>query len=109
MVLQGSFDHLLIPLSKGEQHKHKTIAALKSSVDQINSRRNNIVHQGEFSNASDATALIEQAKGVVESLVRLYEPTFLLKDGKKKWPTGQGTLNFRPFVAPCSVAGRGYS
>jgi hypothetical protein len=51
---------------------------------QINEMRNKIVHEGEFCNEDESKEIIEKAREFIETLVRLYEPKFRLKDQKKK-------------------------
>ena len=80
--LAGKIDRLLIPLSVGGK-QHATITALRATSGQINARRNAIAHQGEFSNEKEAKATIRQAREFIETLVRLYEPQFALKDKKR--------------------------
>jgi hypothetical protein len=91
--LGGKIDRLLLPLSVGE--KHKTINKLKATGDQINSKRNAIAHQGEFSDEDKAKAVIQQTREFVETLVRLYEPAFALKEKRRKkrstFGKGQGS------------------
>jgi hypothetical protein len=79
--LAGKTDHLLIPLSVGKK-QHKTIKKLKAVSGQINGKRNSIAHQGEFCNEDEAKAAIQQARTFIETLVQVYEPTFVLKDQK---------------------------
>jgi hypothetical protein len=77
--LAGKTDRLLIPLTAG-QEKGEAVKTLKPMSETINAKRNSIAHQGEFCNAAEAKAIIEQTKTYVETLVQLYEPEFVLKD-----------------------------
>lgn len=77
--LQGKVDKLLLPLVFGTP-KYAAVTALKKQAETINSRRNKIVHSGEFSNADEANSLITTCKAFVEGIVRLYKPTFTLRD-----------------------------
>ncbi len=79
--IAGKINRLLIPITKGED-KQKTIKHLKSLSTQINKKRNAIAHQGEFCNVEEAKAAIQQSKEFIETLVRLYEPKFTLKEKK---------------------------
>ena len=80
--LAGKIDHLLIPLSVGEK-QHKTIKKLKAASEQINSKRNAIAHQGEFCSKREAKGVIQQSREFIETLVKIYEPGFALKDKKR--------------------------
>lgn len=75
--IAGKINKLLIPMSKGEV-KSK-IKSLGRIADEINSKRNAIIHQGEFCNEGEAKAVIHSAKTFIESLVDIYEPGFHLK------------------------------
>lgn len=77
--LAGKMSRLLLPLNSGGK-RLKKIKPLNRVSAVINQRRNEIVHQGKFSSEKDAKAAIEQTRGFIETLVRLYEPKFRLKD-----------------------------
>ena len=77
--LGGKIDRILIPVSKGERH-HETIKSLKQASSEIAKKRNRIAHQGEFCSRKTARQIIGQAKGFIETLVRIYEPEYALKD-----------------------------
>lgn len=79
--LAGKTGRLLIPLSVGEK-RHKTIKKLVAVSSQLNSKRNAIAHQGEFCNEEEARAAIRQSREFIETLVQIYEPTFVLKRKK---------------------------
>ena len=85
--LRGKIDKLLVPLSKGTS-KAKTIARLKVTAEKINGQRNSIVHSGEFRDEDKAIEAIEQTRHFIESLIRLYDPSFILRD-KKEEPTSE--------------------
>lgn len=76
--ISGKIDRLLIPLSKGEAH-HKVITKLKITSVCINKKRNAVAHQGEFCDPAEAEYMIQQSREFIETLVRIYEPDFLLK------------------------------
>lgn len=80
--LAGKLDKLLIPLTATEKQKHKTIKALSKSASEINRKRNAVVHQGEFCNETEATAVIQAAREFIATLVQLYEADFALKERK---------------------------
>jgi len=77
--LAGKIDRLLIPITTG-QAKADAVRGLKPLSDTINAKRNSIAHQGEFCNNGEATAIIEQTRTFIQTLIRLYEPAFALKD-----------------------------
>ena len=52
--LAGKLDRLLIPITKNEPEKNKVLRELRAAASQINSRRNAVVHQGEFCNTEEA-------------------------------------------------------
>lgn len=77
--IEGKLNRLLIPLHAGRQHG-ATISGLKKKAETFNKQRNDIVHSGNFMNKREAEAFIANAKEFVETLVKLYQPTFKLKD-----------------------------
>jgi len=77
--LAGKIDRLLIPLSVGEK-QNKTIKKLKTISEKINNKRNAIAHQGEFCSEDEAKESIQLSREFIETLVRIYEPDFTLKD-----------------------------
>jgi hypothetical protein len=76
--LSGKFDHLLLPLFVGRQ-EHTSLRKLKGVAEKINRLRNDVVHSGIFCNDKEAQESVTQAKNLVETLLRLYEPEFTLK------------------------------
>lgn len=77
--LAGKIDRLLIPLT-ADLEKTDPVRGLKQLAETINAKRNSIAHRGEFCNPAEATAIIEQTRTFVQTLVRLYEPEFALID-----------------------------
>jgi hypothetical protein len=77
--INGKFDHLLKPLHHGRRTA-STIASLYVDVQQINRKRNAIMHSGEFMDEEEARLLVEKIRRVIETLVGIYEPDFELKD-----------------------------
>jgi len=77
--IAGKIDRLLIPLTKGEKH-HKTVKKLKDISIKINKIRNSIAHQGEFCNPEESAAAIEQSKEFIETLLKIYDSSFELKE-----------------------------
>lgn len=80
--IAGKIDRLLIPLAKREKH-YKTIVELKKVSDQINKMRNAIAHQGQFCDEEETKTAIQKSRKFIETLVRIYEPNFALKDKKR--------------------------
>lgn len=77
--LSGKLDKLLLPLLKGRDN-HKAVSDLVALARKINDKRNKIAHSGAFCNEKEATALIDDCKTFVHGIVRLYEPSFALKE-----------------------------
>ena len=80
--IAGKVDRLLIPITKGEKH-HKVVTKLKDVSLKINKKRNSVAHQGEFCTPEESDVVIQQAKEFIETLVKIYEPNFELKDKKR--------------------------
>ena len=79
--LDGKINRLLLPICKGSHH-HKTFIKLKKNVEQISRKRNAIAHQGEFCNVRESREIIEKTRHFIETVVKIYEPGFILKDKK---------------------------
>lgn len=79
--LSGKLDRLLLPLFVGTK-KHSSLKKLRDVGEQINRIRNDIVHRGIFCNETEAREIIAHSRKFVETLVRLYEPDFTLKEKK---------------------------
>jgi hypothetical protein len=77
--LDGKISRLLLTISEGSR-RHKTFVKLKGNVEQINRKRNAIGHQGEFCNLRESEEIIEKTRHFIETVVRMYEPRFKLKD-----------------------------
>ena len=80
--LGGKMDKLLVPLAKGTNNA-ATMRALKTLAGAINAERNTIVHQGFFFSESKAQVVIDNARSLIERLVRIYKPKFRLKERKR--------------------------
>jgi len=78
--LAGKLNRLLIPLSEGDKTKQKEIKRLCKIANEINKKRNAIVHQGEFCNENEAKETIAHTKDFITSLVKLYQHGFTLKE-----------------------------
>jgi hypothetical protein len=82
--LDGKVKRLLLPIFGGvELAKYAGIQVLAES---INTRRNKVVHQGEFMDEDESAELIELARKFIEKLVVIYQPAFLLKDSAGYMP-----------------------
>ncbi len=77
--IQGKFDRLLLPATKGLKHNEK-FREVKKKVAEINKQRNSITHSGQFKKRSTANKVILDAKEVIEVLVGEYQPGFRLED-----------------------------
>ena len=49
----------------------------------INKKRNAVAHQGEFCNIDESKEVID-ARHFIETVVKLYDPAFKLKDKTKR-------------------------
>jgi len=76
--LDGKVTKLLAPLAKGSKRQN-TFQKLRKNSQHIAEKRNAIVHRGEFCNEAESKAAIDKTRDFVETLVRLYEPTFRLE------------------------------
>jgi hypothetical protein len=80
--IAGKMNRLLIPVTKGSKH-HKTIKKLKTISETINKKRNAVAHQGEFCNPDESKEIIDSSREFIETLVKIYEPNFALKEKKR--------------------------
>jgi hypothetical protein len=74
--LGGKFNRLLLPLVEGSKEKVATFKQLTRLVHNLNRERNAIVHSGQFRNETDATAIIAEARKLIESMVKMYGEDF---------------------------------
>lgn len=81
--IEGKLNRLLIPVTKGSKH-HKTLTEVKKRAERINKKRNAVAHQGEFCNVDESKEVIDDARHFIETVVKLYDPAFKLKDKKKR-------------------------
>ena len=75
--IAGKINRLLTPLCKGERKKR--IQSLAKLAARINTKRNAIIHQGEFCNKDEAYSILKDTKEFIQSLIAIYEPDFALK------------------------------
>ena len=66
--------------SNSGEKTHKILSSVKKNAEEVNRKRNAVAHQGEFCNAGESQEVIESARKFIHAVVRIYEPTFTLKD-----------------------------
>lgn len=81
--LRGKVERLFVPIYFAHPNKSKTARALLSSARKINKVRNEVVHQGRFSNAKEAGEIIAEAKRFIDMIVGLSKPGFDIQDRKR--------------------------
>lgn len=81
--LRGKIERLFVPIYFAHPKKSKTAKALIASAEKINKVRNEVVHQGRFSNADEAEAIIAEAKRFIDMIVGLSVPGFDIQDRKR--------------------------
>jgi hypothetical protein len=59
---------------------HKALSAVRQDAERVNRKRNAVAHQGDFCNAGESQEAIESARKFIEAVVRIYKPSFELKD-----------------------------
>jgi hypothetical protein len=74
--LQGKIDRLFVPIYFANEEKSRTAKLLRASAKKIHDVRNEIVHQGRFSDPDEATAVIAEAKTFIDTIVGLSQPGF---------------------------------
>ena len=74
--LQGKIDRLFVPIYFANEDKSRVAKALRSSAKKIHDVRNEIVHQGRFSNEDEAAEVIAGAKTFIDTIVGLSKPGF---------------------------------
>ncbi|HEY1709858.1 MAG TPA: hypothetical protein VGG10_16435 [Rhizomicrobium sp.] len=77
--IDGKVTRLIVPLHSGRKHE-KAVAALKGLIEDLNKKRNEIVHSGHFMNKKEAKETISRAKVFIETVVGLYQKGFELTD-----------------------------
>jgi len=81
--IQGKFDRLLLPITKGTS-RNKRFNRILKKVKEINKERNSIAHSGQFKNEKTARRIIVESKDIIETLVGEYKRAFNLTDIKKR-------------------------
>jgi hypothetical protein len=82
--LNGKIRHLLQHLWKNQAQKYSHLTQLLKLADAVASKRNAVVHQGEFCNETEATEAIASASKFITNLVQLYQPAFKLMERTSK-------------------------
>jgi len=82
--LRGKIDRLFVPIYFAHPKKDKTAKMLITSAEKINKVRNEVVHQGRFSNPKEAKEIIAEAKKFIDIIIGISEPAFDIKDRKRK-------------------------
>src|SRR2546425_613703 len=65
--IQGKFDKLIIPITKGKSYNQDFKRLEKRAAD-INLERNSIVHSGQFKNRSTAIRVVTEAREIILAL-----------------------------------------
>jgi pyruvate-formate lyase len=77
--IHGKFQKLILPMTKNKTC-HKDFKKLLTKIQDINTIRNSIVHQGQFKKKSTAIKIVNESKIIIETLVNEYHDNFKLKD-----------------------------
>lgn len=72
-----------MPIYFAHPKKSKTAKTLIASAEKINRVRNEVVHQGRFSNPDEAEEMIAEAKRFIDMIVGLSVPGFDIQDRKR--------------------------
>jgi hypothetical protein len=78
--LRGKMERLFLPIYFVGRRKDRVAKALFASADKINKVRNEVVHQGRFSDGQEADELIAEAKRFIDLIVGLSVPGFDIQD-----------------------------
>lgn len=87
--IDGKFSRLIIPVEQ-DVERRKVLQALKKRAEELNKKRNAIVHRGAFATETESRKLINLAREIVNALVKPWEPNFQLR-GKKLIKTKKDT------------------
>lgn len=87
--LRGKVEKLFVPIYFAQPKKSKIAKRLMNSAGMINKVRNEVVHQGRFSNSDEARAIIAEAKSFIDTIVGLSEPQFDIQDRKRAPRAGE--------------------
>lgn len=75
--IDGKFNRLIIPIERNGS-KQRKLKSLKKRAARLNSKRNGIVHRGEFASEREMRELVDLAREIVNTLVIPWEPNFRL-------------------------------
>ncbi len=76
--LNGKFAKLIIPITKGN-NRGKAYQQGWEKLKRLNRERNAVAHSGEFKGQTTAVAVLNDAREVIQTLVRPYQPGFKLE------------------------------
>lgn len=77
--LAGKLDKLLIPVSESNKKKNAIMKKLKKTVKELHSKRNAIIHRGEFAREKEAKKIIQHTQQFITMLVQIYIANFKLE------------------------------
>lgn len=75
--IRGKFDKLIIPVCQNDAYLPK-LKNLNKKIQVINQERNRIAHSGHFSSRASAGTVMKDSKEIIEVLIGIYDPNFLL-------------------------------
>ncbi len=75
--LIGKLKNLIIPICNNTE-KERCFKSINEKVRDINDQRNGIVHRGEFKRKRTSKRVINEAREVIQIMVRLYDSEFSL-------------------------------
>jgi len=81
--LKGKMERLFLPIYFVGRRRHQTAKALFASAEKINKVRNEVVHQGRFSDGDEAEDVIAEAKRFIDLIVGLSVPGFDIQDRER--------------------------
>ena len=76
--IQGKFDRLLLPVTKGTS-VHDKFKKIHKKVTEINKERNAVVHSGQFKKQATAEKVFRDTREVIEVIVSAYHNNYHLK------------------------------
>lgn len=85
--LRGKIEKLFVPIYFAHPKKSGIAKRLIKSAEKINKVRNEVVHQGRFSNSGETTAIIAEAKSFIDAIVGLSVPGFDIQHRKRNVKT----------------------
>jgi hypothetical protein len=83
----GKLDKILKPLWEETPEGKKKFKEVRGPVARVNSKRNSVVHAGEFKARSTAVEVLNDSRCVILELVTPCEPKFVLKTIAQKCDT----------------------